>query len=225
MLPEFGKLRRSTSGQINYKKLLYFTFGFVLIQGWGSFLPDRKSCLSALIVCFLISWISGAQTPRSLSFVALIQHSDCIVYGRVVQSHSLYDSATRMNWTETEIQVLDVLKGKIESEVVITEPGSIVNGIGEIYPGSLQFRASQEIVAFLSRASGNRLRVTGAIQGIYAVVLDQQNGERWVQPSAPPREVIYEEGSPYERNIRAQGPGVDRLDRFLQSIRQKASQR
>jgi len=188
-------------------------------------LRDRKSCLSALIICLIFSWTVGAQTFRRLSFDALVQSSDYIIYGRVIQSHSLYDSSTRMNWTQTEIQVLDGPKGQIGSTVVVTEPGGIVNGVGELYPGSPQFHADQEIVVFLYRASGNRLRVTGAVQGIYAVTLDRQTGERWVQPSAPPQEVIYEEGSPYEKNVRAQAPGVDRLNRFLYSIRQKASNR
>lgn len=185
----------------------------------------RRNTVAVLGCVLLAAWTAGAGTYRRLTLDALVQGSTYIVYGRVTESRAFWDSGTRMIWTRTEIQVFDSTKGQPGTAIPITEPGGVLNGSGELYPGTPQFRTNQELVIFVYRAPGNRLRVTGSLQGLYSVNIDPESGERLVAPAAPRPEIVYEEGSPYSQNIKQQLRGPERLSRFLYTIREKAASR
>ncbi|MBZ5495125.1 MAG: hypothetical protein LAP85_01880 [Acidobacteriia bacterium] len=188
-------------------------------------MPRRRLGVVAFGGFLLLALAAGAATYRRMSLDALVQGSDYVIYGRVIESRPLWDPATRMIWTRTEIRVIDGPKGQAGITLAVTEPGGILDGVGELYPGTPQFRADQEVVLFLYRAPGNRVRVTGLQQGVYAVTIDGQTGERTVTPAAPPPEIVYEEGSPSARTLSQQAPGPEKLSRFLYNIRQKAQTR
>jgi hypothetical protein len=181
--------------------------------------------MAVLAGLLLISMAAGASTYRRMTLDALVQSSAFVVYGRIVDSRPAWDAATRMIWTHTCIQVLEGLKGLPGTTVTITEPGGIVSGMGQYYPGTPQFRVGQEAVVFIYRAPGNRLRVTGALQGVYGIRTDPSTGEKLAIPAVPHPEVVYEEGSPAMRAERQQSPGFEGLSRFLHTIRQKAAGR
>jgi hypothetical protein len=177
------------------------------------------------------AWILGAALAaggasyQRMSFDALVENSTFIVYGRIMDTHAYWDAATRSIWTRTDVQVLDGPKGQSGGALTITEPGGILDGSGELYPGTPQFQRGREFVLFLYKAEGNRLRVTGAMQGVYCVSVDSQTGQQVVTPAVAPQEQIYEEGSPAAQSLKRSAPGPERLSSFLYSIRRKALNR
>ena len=186
---------------------------------------NRNSGIVVFVLILFAALTTEAATYRRMSIDALVQGSDYIIYGRVIESRPLWDSATRSIWTCTEILIVDGPKGQAGTTLTVTEPGGILDGVGELYPGTPQFRVDQEVVLFLYRAPGNRTRVTGLQQGVYQVSVDRQTGERLVTPTLPQPEVVYEEGSPSAKAALRQAPGPDKLSHFLYTLRQKALNR
>lgn len=186
---------------------------------------NRNNGIVVFVLILFAALTTDAATYRRMSIDALVQGSDYVIYGRVIASRPLWDSATRMIWTSTEVLVLDGPKGQAGITLTVTEPGGILNGVGELYPGTPQFRVDQEVILFLYRAPGNRMRVTGLQQGVYQVSVDRQTGERLVTPTLPQPEVVYEEGSPSAQAAMRQTPGPDKLSHFLYALRQKSLNR
>ena len=186
---------------------------------------SRKTGYASFACLFFLALSAWAATYRRMSLDELVQSSDYVIYGRVIESHVQWDPTTRTIWTRTELLVLDGPKGEAETSIAVTEPGGILDGHGELYPGVPQFHPGEEVVLFLYRAPGNRLRVTGSLQGVYPVVMDRQTGERLAQPAAPHREVVYEEGSRYAQKAAPLTAGAEKLSSFLYLIRQKALMR
>jgi len=181
--------------------------------------------LSCVVMVMLMEWNADGAIYRRMSLDSLVQSSEFVIYGRVIESRALWDPATATIWTRTELLVIDGPKGQPGKSVAITEPGGIMNGRGVLYPGTPQFKLDQEVVLFLYRAPGNRLRVTGLLQGVYAVVADGLTGERMAQPVMPQPETAFEDGSPGAQTIKRLAAGQESLSHFLYVIRQKASNR
>lgn len=182
-----------------------------------------KWCWILPAAVFLSPICTLAATYRSMSLDALVANSEYVVYGRVSGSHVAWDSATRAIWTRTEIQVLDGVKGRPGNLVAVTEPGGVINGHGEFYPGTPQFRLNTEVVLFLYRAPGNRLRVVGSTQGIYNVSTDLLLGQRVVASAGQQIQTVYQAGSPTLQTARSRVAAPQMLNSFLRTIREKAA--
>lgn len=186
---------------------------------------SRKHGYVSFACLLLLALSAEAATYRRMSLDDLVQSSDYVIYGRVIASHVQWDPTTQTIWTRTELLVLDGPKGQAATSIGVTEPGGILDGHGELYPGVPQFYPGEEVVLFIYRAPGNRLRVTGLLQGVYSVITDRRTGERRAQAAAPHREVVYEEGSPYAPKAALGAGGAEKLSSFLYAIRQKALMR
>jgi hypothetical protein len=150
----------------------------------------------------------------------LVARSDRIVYGRVVGSRAVWDSATQTIWTQTELQVMDVVKGVAERTVTVSEPGGVIGDVGHLFPGVPSFRLNDEFVLFLHRAAGDRLRVTGMRQGVFAVIRDPASGQRIARPIEKQAEAVYEENAGPAPQAREFSEDC-RLNDLLQSVRQR----
>jgi hypothetical protein len=180
---------------------------------------------ACLVPLALMEWTAHGAIYRRMSLDSLVQSSEYVIYGRVIESRTQWDPGTATIWTRTEFLVIDGPKGQPGKTVAVTEPGGIMNGRGVIYPGTPQFKPDQEVVLFLYRAPGDRLRVTGLLQGVYLVVADRATGERIAQPIVPQAEIAYEDGSPAEQTVKRLAAGQETLSHFLYTIRQKAANR
>jgi hypothetical protein len=185
----------------------------------------RHSWRIAILVLLLFSAAASAAVYRRLNFDALVQGSDLVVYGRVIGSQAIGDPATGIIWTRTQIRVLEGAKGKPGSTVMITEPGGVFNGRGQLYPGTPQFSPNQEVVVFLYRAPGDRFRVTGSVQGLFAVQTTDATGDRKVRSIAARSEIAVESGSSYQRSQESSESFPEALNRFLAAVREKAAGR
>lgn len=174
---------------------------------------------------FLSSVCALAATYRSMSLDALVANSDFVVYGRVASSHVAWDSVTKAIWTRTEIRVLEGAKGHLGNLIEVTEPGGVINGHGEFYPGTPQFRLNSEVVLFLYRAPGNRLRVVGSSQGIYVVSTDLSRGQRVVASAAEQLHTVHEAGSPSLQAEKTRAAAPQTLNSLLRTVREKAAER
>jgi hypothetical protein len=172
---------------------------------------------------FLSAICAPAATYRSMSLDALVANSEYVIYGRVVASRVAWDSVTRAIWTRTEIQVLDGAKGRPGNLIAVTEPGGVINGHGEFYPGTPQFRLNMEVVLFLYRAPGNRFRVLGSSQGIYDVSTDLSRGQRVVARAGQQIQTVYQAGSPSLQTAEGRVAAPEMLSSFLRRIREKAA--
>jgi len=185
----------------------------------------RTGMFACIVMTVLTGWNAEGAIFRRMSLDSLVQCSEYVIYGRIMETRAQWDPATATIWTRTEVLVIDGPKGQPGQSVAITEPGGILNGRGVLYPGTPQFKPGQEVVLFLYRAPGNRLRVTGLLQGVYAVVGDRLTGERMAQPVLPQPEAAYEDGSPGSQTVRGLPASQDHLSHFLYVIRQKAAKR
>ena len=188
---------------------------------------SRKLLSAAAVVISATLWVVPARAAGSgrMSVDRLADNSDAIIYARVIGNRPYWDSGTQAIWTRTDLQVLDAPKGNPGSLLSIEEPGGILTGRGEIYPGVPQFQVGQEAVLFLYRAPGNRLRVTGMLQGVFLVSADRVTGIRMARPAAPGPESAFEEGSPNAQAARQDAARPEVLGRFLMVLREKGRAR
>jgi hypothetical protein len=189
--------------------------------------PRGHGFCASVVLAFLAAmagFVANAATVRRMSLDALVDSSDVIFHGRVIQCRSQWDPATGAIWTRTELRVLDATKGRAGTSIAVTEPGGIVGSRGELYPGVPHFKIGQEVVLFLYRAPGNRLRVTGLLQGVYTVCNDPQTGERMAVPAVPAAEVVFEGARPAQADPAATVVR-ESLSRFLYGIRLRAASR
>jgi hypothetical protein len=177
-----------------------------------------------VLACLTILLPAKAASVRAMALDSLIDHSDYVIYGRVIQSRCVWDPATRTIWTQTEFQVLDWPKGNTQNTIVVTEPGGVIGEVGHLFPGVPKFNAGPEWVLFLYNAPGKRLRATGLTQGVYSVVIDPISQERVVRSSLQGLEVVRDSGV-QPSYLQIQNTAGQRLNTFLKDIRQKASSR
>ena len=177
--------------------------------------------LAGILAVLTISvGLARGATVRRVGMDTLVARSDRIVYGRVVGSRAVWDSATQTIWTQTEVQVMDVAKGVAERTVTVSEPGGVIGDVGHLFPGVPSFRLNDEIVLFLHRAAGDRLRVTGMRQGVFAVIRDPASGQRIARPIEKQAEAVYEENAGPVPRAREFSEDC-RLNDLLQSVRQR----
>ncbi|HEY3132094.1 MAG TPA: hypothetical protein VGL91_21740 [Acidobacteriota bacterium] len=141
----------------------------------------KKICGLLAAVTLLCSFAT-ATTLRRLDFNQLLDHSELVVYGKVVSTYSYIMPERGWVLTDTRIQVMDAAKGQAGPFVTVTELGGVVGDKGMIVPGTARFQVGEEAVLFLKNLAG-KWRTTGLIQGKFPVI--QERGERFAIPAVP----------------------------------------
>jgi hypothetical protein len=178
----------------------------------------------SILISLAVSAIAAAASMRPMQIESLIEHSERVFYGRVLENRCVWDDATRTIWTQTRVEVLENAKGRTPSSIWISEPGGIIGDVGHLFPGVPRFWANEEVVLFLRTSPGNRLRVTGLRQGVFVVDTDLVTHSRIVRPTHSPSELVYESTTDSGQRLRAPA-SAQRLDEFLSEIRRKAAAR
>ncbi len=80
----------------------------------------------------------------------LVEASDAVVHGRVVESRSRWDAAHRRILTESRVEVAAPWKGSPAREVMVRQLGGSVDGIGMRVMGESLLREGTEVVLFLA---------------------------------------------------------------------------
>ncbi len=123
----------------------------------------------ALLTLFLASAAFGT-TILVVDLPGLSQSADVIVVGTVRASAPRFTQDGRRIITDTEIQIGEVLKGKIYAPtLVVMQPGGIVGDVGQRVEGTAHFTIGEEVVVFLDRRGTERFAVTAMAQGKFRV--------------------------------------------------------
>lgn len=137
-----------------------------------------------LIFVFLLNAFAltvHATTVVPLTFDQLVNASQAVVYGRVVDVRSQWTADRRFIESIVTVDILRGMKGPSSESIEFTVPGGQVGRYLNVIPGAPQFSRGDLAVFFLT-AQGPRLPVTtGFTQGIYRVQRDGA-GELMVVP-------------------------------------------
>src|SRR5258708_6547857 len=127
-----------------------------------------KRSLISLLLCLA----AQAAIVPSVSLDELIDQSEAIVHGRVMQSWSAWDSAHKYIWTHHLMAVIDPVRGGGPGFVVVSEPGGELDGVGMRFSGALEYSVGEEAIVFLYRTPIGYLRATGSGQGKFTVTAE-----------------------------------------------------
>lgn len=116
--------------------------------------------------------VAHATTLVAADVTSLTQHSDAIVVGFVLSSAPRLTQDGRRIITDTEIQVIEVLKGAAPKSIVVMQPGGVVGDVGQRVEGTAPFAAGENVVVFLERRGADRWAVTGMVQGKFTIERD-----------------------------------------------------
>jgi hypothetical protein len=166
--------------------------------------------------------VRGAAV-RNMTLEEIITRSDCVIYGRVLGNRSVWDEATKSIWTLTEIQVLEIAKGKTGSVVIVKEPGGTLGNVGHLFPGIPKFESQREVVVFLYSAGANEYRVTGLGQGYFKVKSEPATQTKIAVPAVAVREPVFSSGRQQILPQQQKAEYPQRLDNLLFRIRTAAN--
>ncbi|HEV8132610.1 MAG TPA: hypothetical protein VGQ81_15295 [Acidobacteriota bacterium] len=139
-----------------------------------------KRMIGLLCCGLILGSIATATSIRKLNFRQLVDESELVIYGRVLYTHSYLMPSRGWVLTDTRIEVLSPIKGRVSSVVTVTELGGVVGDIGMAVPGTARFERGEEAVVFLKNVGG-KWRTAGLIQGKFAVV--DEGGEKIAIPA------------------------------------------
>lgn len=117
----------------------------------------------------LIAGAVGATTIVRQGVPELSRRADAVVRGTVLRTESRWSGDRRTIFTESEIEVVETLKGSARKTVRVRQPGGVVGKIGQRVDGVASFRQGEEVVVFLARRPDDSFTVQGMGQGKFRV--------------------------------------------------------
>lgn len=137
----------------------------------------------------LVAWLvfalpASATTMVKLDVPALAKAADLIVRGKVAKVESRWSGDHRTIFTETQLEVVETLKGAATKTVVVRQPGGEVGDIGQRVSGVARFSSGEEVVVFLESRPGNFYLVSGMSQGKFSVERSTDGKSAFVVPQS-----------------------------------------
>lgn len=169
-----------------------------------------------LLLCAVAALPAGASTFLKMTEKDLIQNSEAVVQGRVLQVNSFWEKTGSIIVTEALVQVEEAIVGNAPTVVVVRTFGGEVDGFRVDAQGFPEFRLNERVLLFLEAEKEGASRVTGYQQGQFRVVVDKAGVEMAV-PTVDVETVITADGRPAPR-LKAL-----RLDELKASIRNEAA--
>jgi hypothetical protein len=138
---------------------------------------------SPVLIIMLAGLLGGLVRPAHATVVhfldeaALARQADSVVRGRVV-AQSVAWAEGRL-WTDTTLEVAEVLKGKLRSgaRMLVRQAGGERDGVGMRVIGVARFSLGEDVVLFARWANG-RHHPVGMAQGKYQVRRDSAGNLR-----------------------------------------------
>lgn len=128
----------------------------------------RRSA-SIVMICLCLAIPGYATTVIPLGFEQLVNESQSVVYGRVLEVRAQWSDDRRFIESVVTFEILRGMKGGAGESITFTVPGGQVGRYLNVIPGAPSFVPGDLAVLFLT-ARGARLPVTtGLTQGIYRV--------------------------------------------------------
>lgn len=136
-------------------------------------LPGRWNLL-ALVLFVLAAMPSGATTVKKISTVELLSAPQLIIQGRVLEQWSEPGQNRETIVTKVSIQVTELIKGELDSELVVLEfLGGTLNGLTMKIEGSNIPAVGEEGFYFIESTARNYVNpIYGWTQGHFIVSPD-----------------------------------------------------
>ncbi len=120
------------------------------------------------LLCLTAAAVS-ATTVLPGEFPEMVQASQVVVHGRVVDVRSTLTSGRRSIESVVTVAVLGTLKGEVRDTVTLRLPGGRVGRYRRITVGAPQFSVGDEVVLFLKGRPPAMPMPYGLTQGVYRV--------------------------------------------------------
>ncbi len=129
----------------------------------------KKTALAAALTgLFALSTASNATVLIKKTLVDLAGDADLILSGSVTEVWS--EQSGESISTYADVQVIDLLKGDVESgTVTVKVPGGAIGDLSIEVPGTPELLKDQEVYLFLSDDMGKLTNVVGWAQGAFHV--------------------------------------------------------
>jgi hypothetical protein len=140
-----------------------------------------KTILWSLAALGAAANAARATTIEGMSLRELVASAPTVVRGTVTGSSSHWNADRSLIVTDVRIRVLEVLKGRPASEVVVTQPGGQVGKLRVDVDGAEAYPAGREMVLFLRATPGGMNHVIGLSRGRFDVIVDARTGRKTVR--------------------------------------------
>ena len=178
----------------------------------------RVGGLAALAVLLPVLAHATVQVP--VEFGEMVQGSQLVVHGRVVDVRSQQTGDRRSIETIVTVAVAEALKGRPGDTVTFRMPGGDVGRIRRVMVGVPRFSSGDDVIVFLRGAPPAMPTVFGLSQGLYRVARTA-DGRAVVAPA-----ILSSPAAGTERVVRgdpARQPLA--LDAFAREVRLRAETR
>lgn len=172
------------------------------------------------VPALLAAGIGQATVVERVTLEELVERSTRIVQGRCVRTWAAWDSATRLIWTHSELQITDELKGSRTPAVVVSEPGGVLDGVGMAVEGVPHYRPGEEVVVFLYRTPLGQWRTRGLGQGKFTLTPDRR-----VKTTVSGAALVSPQGVARPRGLEQEQLDQMGVDEFLGRVRALVLQR
>lgn len=135
-----------------------------------------------LLLALAVALPVGASTFLAMSQKQLLQHSQAVVQGRVLQVSSFWNPTGQVIVTEALVQVEEAIAGEAPAVVVLRTFGGTVDGFTVEAHGFPKFRANERLLLYISPEKDGAASVVGYQQGQFRI-LRNQGGEELAVPT------------------------------------------
>ena len=141
--------------------------------------------LIILLMVFLYPEKSSSTTFRELSLKELCERSGDIIVGKVVSLNSYKSPNFSRTYTDIDIEIVEIIKGKLKGNIRLTMFGGTVDGITTMMVGAPSFIPGEQSVFFLSNKPDKKTQnlkywVTGYFQGKFNIKRDEKTNENMI---------------------------------------------
>ena len=133
------------------------------------------------VICLLPS-VLRATVLLPAEFREVVNGSDIIAYGRVVETRVEWSDDRKNVDTLVTFQVGTYLKGGPGDTLVFKVPGGTIGRFRNVLVGAPQFSSGDEAVLFLNSRGREFPSVFGLNQGVFRVSIDGDTRRRMVMP-------------------------------------------
>jgi hypothetical protein len=145
----------------------------------------RRACALGSAVALLLTNVPAiASTFLAMEMPELVEKSDVVIRGEVLETRSFWDAQHRVILTDARIRIDERLSGEgapVGREISVRTFGGTVADYTVVAHGFPTFEKGDEIVAFLAHQPDRTVQVTGYQLGLYEVI--ELDGARVAVPT------------------------------------------
>jgi len=149
----------------------------------------RKTILAVTIFAFIALIVSTAfaTTVVHYNWDQMVDKSDVVVTGTVIDKYSHWNAAKTKIYTTTTVAVSSILKGVTGETVEVRQLGGEVDGVGAKLLGTPEYTLGESVVLFLEPRPDGAFITVGLSQGKCHLIQKQGTDRFYVKRSVKPQ--------------------------------------